>query len=101
MNQSYRDEGFVLVPDAIDAGTVERARQVLERKVVNASENPYHTFVRDSAVSACFNRKICDAAAQLADVRRVRPPRTVYTVTVFPTTEKWEIIGIEVGRDSL
>jgi ectoine hydroxylase-related dioxygenase (phytanoyl-CoA dioxygenase family) len=90
--QSYIDEGFLLLPDAIDAETVERARQVLEQKVVNAGENPYHTFVRDSAVSACFNRKVCDAAAQLANVRsNFKPPRTVYTVTAFPTTKPWEL----------
>jgi ectoine hydroxylase-related dioxygenase (phytanoyl-CoA dioxygenase family) len=88
--QNYINEGFLLLPDAIDTETVERARQILARKVVNASENPYHTFVRDSAVSACFNRKVCDAAARLANVRSFRPPRTVYTVTVFPTAKEWE-----------
>src|SRR5262249_4820131 len=88
--QSYSDEGFLLLPDAIDAETVERARQLLEQKVANASENPYHAFVTDSVVSACFNKKVCDAAAQLVKVRSFRPPRTVYTVTVFPTSSVWE-----------
>src|SRR5215831_13282643 len=90
--QSYVNEGFLLLPDLIDTETVERARQVLERKVINASDNPYHTFVRDSAVSACFSRKVCAAATRLAGVRtNFRPPSTVYTVTVFPTTKQWEL----------
>src|SRR5690242_1860115 len=90
--QSYINDGFLLLPDAIDARTVERARQVLTQKVTNASENPYHVFVADSAVSACFNRNVCDAAAQLANGRKtLRPPKTVYTVTVFPTTKEWEL----------
>ena len=90
--RSYAEEGFLLFPEAVDKETVERARQVLAQKVAGASENPYHTFVRDSAVSACFNQKVCDAAARLAGVgKKLAPPRTVYTVTVFPTAKPWEL----------
>ncbi len=90
--ESYAADGFLLLTEAVDTETVERARQVLAQKVAGASENPYHAFVRNSAVSACFNQKVCDAAAQLAGVRKkLAPPGRVYTVTVFPTTKPWEL----------
>src|SRR3954463_396349 len=88
--QNYADDGFLLWPDAIDIETVERARQVLIRKVGNAKENPYHARIRDSAVSRCFNEAVSDVGAALAGVRkRLTPPRAVYTVTVFPTVKAW------------
>ena len=90
--RSYAEEGYLLLPDAVDTETVERTRHVLAQKTARANDNPYHTFVRDSAVSACFNRRVCDAAAQLAGVReKLAPPRNVYTVTIFPTTKPWEL----------
>jgi hypothetical protein len=61
--QSYADDGFLLLPDAIDAEIVERARQVMMRQVAHASNNPYHTFVREPAVWTCFDKNVCDAAA--------------------------------------
>jgi ectoine hydroxylase-related dioxygenase (phytanoyl-CoA dioxygenase family) len=89
--QTYADDGFLLLPHAIDSATVERARQVMIRKVANTSENPYHTSVWDSAVRACFNKAVCEVAAQLAGARkRLSRPWRVYTVTAFPTPKQWE-----------
>jgi hypothetical protein len=89
--QSYTDEGFLLLSDAIDAETVERARQVLTRKLSNAGKNPYHAFVMDRAVRACFTEKVREAAAELAGVaKRFRAPWRVYTITVLPTKGPWE-----------
>jgi ectoine hydroxylase-related dioxygenase (phytanoyl-CoA dioxygenase family) len=89
--QSYVNDGFLLLPDVIGSKTVERARQVLTRNIARTSENPYHTLLTDPAVSACFNKKVCDAAAQLVGVRKkFVPPLTIYTVTVFPTAKPWQ-----------
>src|SRR3982751_6157150 len=90
--ESYAADGFLLLRQIIDRETVERARQVLAQKAAGAGEDPYHTFVRNSAVSACFNQQVCDAAAELARVRKkLAPPGTVYTITVFPTTKPWQL----------
>jgi hypothetical protein len=91
-SQSYANNGFLLLPDAIDAETVERARQVLIRKLSNVSKNPNHAFM-GRAVRACFNEEVRETAAELAGVGKkpFRPPWRVYTITVFPTTGPWEL----------
>jgi len=88
--QSYVNDGFLLVADLMDRKTVEEARRVLVEHIGPRRENSLHAFVSDPTVSACFNKNICSAAAELAGVRkRFAPPRTVYTITVFPTSEPW------------
>ena len=75
-SRSYADNGFLLLPDAVDAETVERARQVLIRKLSNASKNPNHAFIMGMAVRACFNEEVREAAGELAGVGKTtfRPP---------------------------
>jgi ectoine hydroxylase-related dioxygenase (phytanoyl-CoA dioxygenase family) len=87
---SYADDGFLLLPEAVDRKTVERARRVLLDRIANEQANPLHAFVKDSAVVGCFGRDVCATAAELAGVgKRLAPPTVTYTVTVFPTTQEW------------
>jgi ectoine hydroxylase-related dioxygenase (phytanoyl-CoA dioxygenase family) len=88
--QSYIFDGFLLLSDLVDRKTVEEARRALIEHIGRPHENSLHAFVKDPAVSACFNKNICSAATELAGVRkRFAPPSTVYTITVFPTSEPW------------
>jgi ectoine hydroxylase-related dioxygenase (phytanoyl-CoA dioxygenase family) len=88
--QSYVSDGFLLLADLVDRKTFEEARRALLEHISRRHENSIHAFVRDPAVSACFNKDICSAAAELAGFRkRFAPPATVYTITVFPTSESW------------
>ena len=87
----YTQEGFLLVSGLVDGKTVQSARRALLKHLPQASAAPFHAFVRDRAVAACFNKNVCAVAAQLAGVRkRFSPPRTVYTVTAFPTAASWQ-----------
>jgi ectoine hydroxylase-related dioxygenase (phytanoyl-CoA dioxygenase family) len=90
MLSSYNRDGFLLLTDAVDRKTVERARLALITQIPREHGNPYHVFASHSAVLACFNKEVCSAAAVLAGVRkRFAPPSTSYTVSVFPTSGPW------------
>ena len=87
----YHEQGFLLVSGLVDGHAVESARRALLKRLSQTSAATIHAFVRDRAVSACFNRDVCAVAAQLAGQRkRFSPPRSVYTITVFPTTACWQ-----------
>src|SRR5262245_684813 len=87
---SYISDGFLLLADLVDRKTVEEARRALVEHIDRRHENSLHAFMRDAAVSACFNKNVCSAATELAGVRkRFGPPTAVYTITVFPTSEPW------------
>ena len=100
--QSYINDGFLLLVDLIDRKTVEDARRTLLEHIGQRHENSLHAFARDPAISACFNKNICSAATELAGARkRFAPPSTVYTITVFPTSEiwKWPMAHIDHSRE--
>jgi ectoine hydroxylase-related dioxygenase (phytanoyl-CoA dioxygenase family) len=89
--QSYISDGFLLLADFVDRKTVEEARRTLVEHIGPRHANSHHAFVSNSAVSACFTKDVCSAAAELAGVRkRFAPPSTVYTITVFPTSDRWK-----------
>jgi hypothetical protein len=89
--QSYATDGFLLLPEAVDTKTVERAVRVLSAQIRKTHAGAHHEFVSDPSVLACFSKKLCSAAAGLAgSPERFVPPATAYTITVFPTAEPWE-----------
>src|SRR5262249_36592186 len=90
MLSSYNRDGFLLLTDAVDRKTAERARLALMAQIPREHGNPHHVFSSHSAVLACFNKEVCSAAAVLAGSRkRFPPPPTSYTVSVFPTSGPW------------
>jgi len=89
--EDYLTNGFLLLPNAVDPQTVDRARSTLAAKITKGEGTTHHQFVSDASVRACFSERVCSAAAELAGAgKRLLPPRTAYTITVFPTAEQWE-----------
>jgi len=81
----------LLVSDLIKPKIVERAHRALIAQIHDPHSHSHHAFVSDPAVLACFGNEVCSAAAAIAGARtRFRPPKTTYTITVFPSPDPWE-----------
>jgi len=88
---AYDEHGYLLVSDLIKPKIFQRAHRALIEQIHDPSSRSHHAFVSDPAVLACFSKEVCSAAAAIAGVRtRFAPPKTTYTISVFPTTEPWE-----------
>jgi len=89
--RSYRSQGFLLVSGLIERHAIESAFRRLLELLPDTAADSHHQFVRDRQVLACFSRRVCLAAQQLAGSRDVfKPPSVTYTVSVFPTENPWE-----------
>jgi ectoine hydroxylase-related dioxygenase (phytanoyl-CoA dioxygenase family) len=86
----YQRQGYLQVSGLIPDETVRAAREAMLSGVPVSGSDSLHAFRTDRAVLACFTKSLCSAAAQLADARKLRPPRTAYTITVFPTSTPWQ-----------
>jgi ectoine hydroxylase-related dioxygenase (phytanoyl-CoA dioxygenase family) len=86
----YSEQGFLLVSDLIKPKIVERAHRALIAQINDPSSHSHHEFVNDPTVLACFGKEVCSAAAAIAGARtRFAPPKTTYTITVFPNPDPW------------
>ena len=80
----------MLVSDLITPKIVERAHRALIAQINDPSSHSHHEFVNDPTVLACFGKEVCSAAAAIAGARtRFAPPKTTYTITVFPNPDPW------------
>jgi len=86
----YRSQGYLQVSGLIGARTIQAARDVMLRGLQPSGGDSLHAFRTDSAVLACFTKSVRSAAGQLANARKCSAPRTVYTITVFPTSAPWQ-----------
>ncbi len=87
----YDEQGFLLVSGLIPDRVIERARDDVLERIANPSPGSYHQFYTTPNVSACFTRKVCTTAAELARAHKTfEAPRTVYVITVFPSGPAWD-----------
>ena len=91
MTLLYEEQGFLLVSGLIQRETVERAHGRLLARLRKTDSASHHEFIQDPLVLACFSRKLCSAARQLARARAaLRPPTIAYAISVLPTGTVWE-----------
>ena len=87
----YSEQGFVLLSHLIPSKTVTRARDAMRDAVREDGSPSRHVYLHDAMVLDCFTRSLCATAGDLAGFRsRPHRPRSVLSITVFPTTSPWQ-----------
>jgi hypothetical protein len=88
---NFREQGFVLLAGLIPPPTVIRARDAMGIAVSNNASPSRHVVLKDAAVLDCFTQPLRSAAGTLGKFPyRPLKPRSVYTITVFPTSPPWQ-----------
>src|SRR5262245_55106687 len=59
MNETFKENGFLLVSGLIERKVVDRAYVRLLSLTPADAAGSYHQFVRDREVVACFNDRVC------------------------------------------
>ena len=89
--RSYHVQGFVLVPGLIKPSVVQRAYGVLSTYVPTVETGALHQILSAAPLLECVTKSVCAAAANLAGIdTRLKPPTSIYTVTVCPQAGLWE-----------
>jgi hypothetical protein len=87
----FEEQGFLLVSGLVSRQVVQRAYGRVLARVGHLEGGSHHEFIRDPSVLACFSRKLCSAAGELARARAaLEPPPVAYAISVLPTATVWE-----------